>query len=304
MTKTVIVVVGTTAIGKTALAIQLAQIFNAEIISADSRQFFKEMKIGTAVPSDDELAAAKHHFIQHLSIHEPYSVGDFERDALRKIEELHQKSDYVIVAGGSGLYVNSLLYGLDDFPKIDPSVRERLIKEHETKGISHLQKKLIALDPVQAKKVDLQNSQRIIRALEVCLATGKPYSQFLSKKTVKRPFNIIKIGLSAPREIIYDRINRRVDTMVERGLLEEARTLFRHRKLNALNTVGYKELFNYLNGSLSKEEAIEKIKINTRRFAKRQLTWYRKEENIHWFPYDTASEDIGDFIKKETTTSS
>ncbi|MRI64167.1 tRNA (adenosine(37)-N6)-dimethylallyltransferase MiaA [Ornithobacterium rhinotracheale] len=290
--KNLVVIVGPTAIGKTATAIALAKHFNTEIISSDSRQFYKEMCIGTAVPTEDELSQVKHHFIQQLSIHEDYSVGDFERDAIEFITEYFQKNDFLIMAGGSGLYEKAITQGLDDFPDIPPSVREQLNYDLNEKGLDFLQNELKNKDLAYFEKVDTQNPHRVIRALEVIRHTGKAYSSFLAKNQSKRNFNVIKIGLTLSREEIYDRINRRVDIMIENGLLEEAKNLYKFKNLNALNTVGYKELFRYFDGEISLDFAIEEIKKNTRRFAKRQLTWYRKDENIRWF----ASNEIEQII--------
>ena len=297
-TKKVITIVGPTAIGKTALAIKIAQHFKAEIISADSRQFYKEMYIGTAVPSPDELQSVKHHLIQHKSIHETYTVGDFEREALELIDVLFKKSDYVVLVGGSGLYVNAVLKGLDDFPDVPPELRNQLNKQLKESGIQALQEKLLELDPVHYKKIDLNNSHRLIRALEICIGTGKPYSSFLKQKEAIRPFTPIEIGLTAPREYIYERINKRVDIMMANGLFDEAKRLYPDRKLNALQTVGYKELFDHLDHKFSLKHAIEEIKKNTRRFAKRQLTWNRKNQNIKWFDYDDTLNNILDYIQK------
>lgn len=301
MTKTLITVVGPTAIGKTALGIKLAQHYNAEIVSADSRQFFKEMCIGTAVPDEDELAAAKHHFIQHISIEDEYNVGLFEQEAVAKIAELHQKNDVAVLVGGSGLYVNAVLYGLDKFPDVDGDVRESLLRKRDQKGFEALQTLLKELDPEHYERVDINNPQRVMRALEICIGTGKPYSSFLARNTIKRDFNAIQIGLTADREIIYDRINRRVDIMMQNGLEEEARKVYPQRELNALQTVGYKELFQYFDGEISKEKAVEEIKKNTRRFAKRQLTWYRKDESILWFDHKTPTSEILEVIDKKTS---
>ncbi len=284
-TKTLISVVGPTAIGKTRMGISLAKHFNTEIISADSRQFYKELEIGTAVPSEEELLTIKHHCIQHKSIFDPYSVGDFEKEALSILDRLFEKHDTVILVGGSGLYVDAITKGLDDFPAVSPDYREALNKTLSEKGIAELQHQLKRYDEAYYNKVDLENPHRLIRALEICKATGKPYSSFLRKKNVKRPFDTLTIGISADREIIYDRINQRVDLMIANGLLDEAREVYPHRKLNALQTVGYKELFNYFDGTWTLEFAISEIKKNTRRFAKRQLTWYRKNEDIIWFDY-------------------
>ena len=283
--KTLIVVVGPTAIGKTALGIKLAQHFNTEIISADSRQFFKEMCIGTAVPDAEELAAAPHHFIQNISIHEKYSVGDFEKEALNKIDELFKTNDYVLMVGGSGLYVDAVCNGLDSFPTIDPKVKQSVTELLEKEGLEALVSILKEKDPVQYANMELKNPQRVQRAVEVCLSSGQPYSSFLTKGKTTRPFNIIKIGLKADRQIIYERINKRVHIMIENGLLKEAKEVYPHRALNALNTVGYKELFEYFDGKIEFDFAISEIQKNTRRFAKRQLTWYRKDDTIHWFDY-------------------
>jgi tRNA dimethylallyltransferase len=284
--KHVIAVVGTTAIGKTALAIKLAKKYNAEIISADSRQFYKEMTIGTAVPSKNELKEATHHFIQNLSIFDNYSVGDFERDAIKKIEELHKKNDVVIMVGGSGLYVNAVLKGLDYFPEVDPDVRLKLKEELDNKGIQSLQKKLEKLDIAAYNTIAVDNPQRLIRALEVSIGTGNPYSSYLNKSKDTRNFKSIKVGLIANRQIIYDRINKRVDLMINEGLIKEAKSLHSYKHLNALQTVGYKELFGFFEGKYPKEFAISEIKKNTRRFAKRQITWFKKDDQIKWFEYD------------------
>ena len=295
MSKHLISIVGPTAIGKTALSIQLAQHFNTEIISCDSRQFFKEMAIGTAVPSEEEQQAAKHHFIQHISIFDAYNVGQFEKDAIAKLEELFQVHDVVIMVGGSGLYVDAVLKGLDEFPKVNPEIRADLNQQLETKGIAHLQEQLLVLDPVYYKKVAIENPHRLIRALEICIGNGKPYSSFLKAETTQRNFTSIKIGLTADREIIYDRINRRVDIMMNEGLLEEAKTLYPNKSLNALQTVGYRELFSHFDGGFTLDFAISEIKKNTRRFAKRQGTWFRRDENTVWFDYQ---EEVSNIIEK------
>ena len=297
-------IVGPTAIGKTSLSIQLARAFKTEILSADSRQFFKEMQIGTAAPTPEELSAAPHHFIKHRSIHENYSVGDFEREALEKIETLFEKHNILVLLGGSGLYVKSILEGLDDFPDIDPSIRAGLNEQVKQSGLKPLQGQLQNLDPDSFKKIDVENPHRVIRALEICLGTGQPYSSFLNRNKASREFNVIKIGLRAPREVIYERINQRVDTMIREGLIEEARALFPYKDLNALNTVGYKELFEHFEGKSTLEEPVAAIKMNPRRFAKRQLTWFRKEEDIHWFEYTTPPSQIISFIENEINTKS
>lgn len=295
-----ITIVGPTAIGKTALSIQLATHFNAEIISCDSRQFYKEMTIGTAVPSPEELNAATHHFIQNRSVFEDYNVGDFERDALEKINKLFKTNTVVIMVGGSGLYIDAVLNGLDYFPKVSPEIRENLNQELLSKGIEHLQQQLKELDLETYNTITLDNPQRVIRALEVCIGSGLPYSSFKNKPKEKRNFTSIKIGLNADREIMYSRINQRVDIMLQEGLLEEATNLYPHKGLNALQTVGYRELFSYFDGNISKEFAIEEIKKNTRRFAKRQLTWFRKDTSIHWFDYNSAYQNVLKTLHKST----
>ena len=294
-----ICVVGATAIGKTSLAVKLAQAFSTEIISADSRQFFKEMTIGTAVPSKQELSAAPHHFIQNKSIFEAYSVGDFERDAIALLENLFKKNQIVIMVGGSGLYVDAVVKGLDNFPKVPSEIREQLNLELNEKGLEALQNELRNADPVYFEKVDIQNPHRVIRALEIYRATGKPYSSFLKKENIQRDFNTLFIGLTVNREIIYERINHRVDTMIKEGLIDESKSLFQYKEENALQTVGYRELFEYFEGKISLEEAILEIKKNTRRFAKRQNTWFKKNEAIHWFDYDTEVSEIINFINEK-----
>lgn len=294
-----ICIVGATGIGKTALAVKLASAFSTEIISADSRQFFKEMHIGTAVPSKEELSAAPHHFIQHKSIFDTYSVGDFERDALALLNTLFKKHNIVILVGGSGLYVDAVVKGLDRFPEVPAEIRQQLNSAWAEKGIEALQDELRSVDPEYFEKVDVYNPHRLVRALEIYRATGKPYTSFLKKTTTKRGFDTTTIGLTAERETIYNRINLRVDKMMEAGLLEEARALFPHKEKNALQTVGYRELFNYFEGKISLEEAISEIKKNTRRFAKRQNTWFRKNDAIHWFGPETDAMEIIAYIHEK-----
>lgn len=289
---TLITIVGPTAIGKTALSIELAKHFNADIISCDSRQFYKEMTIGTAVPEKHVLAAAKHHFIQNRSIFEDYNVGDFEKDALKKLDELFKKNAIQIMVGGSGLYVDAVLKGLDYFPKVDKTIREKLNKTLEEKGLNHLQNQLKALDIETYNNIAIDNPQRVIRALEICIGTETPYSTYKNKPKTKRNFNSIKIGLTADRDIIYNRINQRVDLMMANGLLDEAKSLYEFKHLNALQTVGYRELFSFFNGEFDKDFAISEIKKNTRRFAKRQLTWFRKDGAIIWFDFKTSKNEI------------
>jgi tRNA dimethylallyltransferase len=303
--KYLITIVGPTAIGKTALSIDLANHFNCEIISCDSRQFFKEMTIGTAVPNPEELAAAPHHFIQNKSIFDNYTVGDFEKEALTKIEKLFQNNDYVILVGGSGLYVDAILKGFDEFPSIDLSIRENINANYEKLGIEYLQKQLETLDPIYFQKITsenpqtLQNPQRMMRFVEVCLGTGKPYSSFLNQKKNNRNFTPLIIGLEADRTVIYERINQRVDIMLNQGLLAEAEALYSNKELNALQTVGYRELFSYFDGDFTLDFAIEEIKKNTRRFSKRQLTWFKRKENTKWFDYLADREKIISYINDQ-----
>lgn len=301
--KNLITIVGPTAIGKTALSIALAQHFKCEIISCDSRQFFKEMTIGTAVPNQEELQAAKHHFIQNKSIFENYTVGDYEKEAITKIEELFKKNDYAILIGGSGLYVDAILKGFDEFPEINPEVRSEINSNYEKLGINYLQEQLQNLDPDYYQKIitenpqTLQNPQRMMRFVEVCIGTQKPYSSFLNQKKNNRDFTPILIGLDANRDIIYNRINQRVDIMINEGLLQEAKALYPNKALNALQTVGYRELFSYFDGDFTLPFAIEEIKKNTRRFSKRQLTWFKRNETTKWFDYATDRKKIIDYIQ-------
>ncbi|ESU20438.1 tRNA delta(2)-isopentenylpyrophosphate transferase [Flavobacterium enshiense DK69] len=307
MNNYLITIIGPTAIGKTALSIKLAQHFGCDIISCDSRQFFKEMTIGTAVPHPEELAAAKHHFIQNKSVFEAYSVGDFETDAIAKLEELFKKNNVQIMVGGSGLYVDAVLKGFDDFPDIDASVREEINAKYDALGINYLQDSLKELDTDYYNKIlsenpqTLQNPQRMKRFVEVCLGSGKPYSSFIGQKKNNRNFTPIVIGLEAEREKMYERINLRVDLMMQEGLLEEAKALYPNKHLNALQTVGYRELFDYFDGRATLDFAIEEIKKNTRRFAKRQITWFKRSENAMWFDYQTDVSEIINFVEEKGT---
>ena len=293
-----ITIIGPTAIGKTSLSIALANHFGCDIISCDSRQFYKEMRIGTAVPSDEELASVAHHFIQNKSIFENYTVGDFEKEAIAKLEELFLKNNIQIMVGGSGLYVDAVLKGFDSFPEIDSSVRSAVRKNYEENGIVYLQKVVKELDSNYFESLSatnpqtLQNPQRMMRFAEVCLETGKPYSSFLNQKNNQRNFSPIIIGLEAERAIIYDQINQRVDSMMTEGLLIEAENLYPNKNLNALQTVGYSELFDYFDRKMTLEFAIEEIKKNTRRFSKRQMTWFKRNENAVWFDYLTDRKEI------------
>jgi len=300
--KYLLTIIGPTAIGKTALSLKLAQHYHCEILSCDSRQFFREMSIGTAAPSAEELAAAPHHFIHNKSIFEPYTVGDFEKEAIETLNGLFEKTDFAVMVGGSGLYVDAVLKGFDDFPEIGPEVRLSVQKQYEANGISYLQQQLKQLDPFYYDAIakenpqTLQNPQRLMRFVEVCLGSGKPYSSFLSQKKNQRDFTPVIIGLEAERQTMYDRINQRVDLMLEAGLLAEAESLYPHKSLNALQTVGYRELFDYFEGKITLEAAVDEIKKNTRRFAKRQLTWFKRTENAKWFDYQTDASQIIAFI--------
>jgi len=299
MPKTLISIVGPTAIGKTALSIQLAKHFNTEIISADSRQFFKEIKIGTAAPTPLELGSVKHHFIHHISIEDEYNVGAFEKDVISKLDYLFKTHEVVIMVGGSGLYVDAVTKGLDEFPKIDPNIRMELNKKLKTEGLKVLQEQLKSLDLDAYNTIAIDNPHRVIRALEVSIGSRNPYSSFLNKGKSQRKFKSITIGLTGDRDIIYSRINERVNNMFEEGLIEEVKSLIPKQHLNALKTVGYKELFNYFNGEWTLDFAISEIKKNSRRFAKRQLTWFKKNEDIIWFDYKTDINVIVNRIEKE-----
>jgi tRNA dimethylallyltransferase len=298
---TLITIVGPTAIGKTALSITLANTFNTSIISCDSRQFFKEMTIGTAVPEPEELDAATHYFIQNRSIFETYNVGAFERDALEKLEELFKENPIQIMVGGSGLYIDAVLRGLDYFPEVEQEIRKDLALKLEKNGIEALQQQLKELDLETYNTIALDNPHRIMRALEICIGTQIPYSTFKNKPKKPRNFNSIKVGLNTDRDVIYDKINQRVDSMMSKGLLEEAKNLYAHKNLNALQTVGYRELFSFFDGSFTKEFAISEIKKNTRRFAKRQLTWFKRDESILWFDAIADLTTIKDTIRKKIT---
>ena len=297
--KNLISIVGPTAIGKTTLAIAIAKHYKTEIISADSRQFYKEMSIGTAVPSHEELASVPHHFIQHKSIFEEYTVGDFEREAIEKLATLFEDNDIVVMVGGSGLYVDAIKDGLDNFPSIDPKIRESLNETLITEGILSLQERLKHLDSDYYGQVDLNNPHRLIRALEVCIGSGLPYTSFLKQKKPERNFNTITKALNAEWEIIYNRINQRVEIMLEQGLLEEVASLKELQTLNAMQTVGYRELFSYFKGDIDLGTAIAEIKKNTRRFAKRQLTWLRKKEDILWIDYNYELNEILEKIEQK-----
>lgn len=292
MNKKLISIVGPTGIGKTKLSINLAKHLNTEIISCDARQFFKEIPIGTAAPSSDELTEVKHHFIANLSIQDDYSIGQYETDALRKLEELFTKFDQVVLVGGSGMYEKALTEGLNDLPEANLENQEKLNEIFETQGIEAVQEILQELDPEYYESADIKNPRRLFRAIDIIWQTGQTYTENISKQTDKRDFDVIRIGITAPREVIYERINRRVDIMIENGLIEEAKALIPFKNKTSLQTVGYTELFKYFDGEWDLDFAIEEIKKNSRRYAKRQITWNKKIENINWVNYDYTWEDI------------
>ncbi len=290
--KYLVVIAGPTGVGKTSLAIQLAKHYSSKIISADSRQFYKEMNIGTAKPSPQELSEAEHFFINSLSIHDNYSIGDFEKDVLKCLDKLFEENQLVFFVGGSGLYINAVLNGVDEFENVSEETKEKVKLNYEQKGLIWLQQQLEKLDPDYYNTVDINNPQRLQRALEVCFETGKPYSSFLSNIKKIRNFETIKILINTDREVLYERINKRVDEMVKNGLIEEAKKLYPHKKLNALNTVGYKELFAHFDNEIALADAIDLIKQKTRNYAKRQLTWFKNQDT-----YDTFGPDDMEKIK-------
>lgn len=291
-TKTLIYIAGPTGVGKTKTAIALAKAFDTEIISCDSRQFYKEMKIGTAVPTEEELAAVPHHFIQSKSIEEAYTVADFEKEAMATIEELFDKKDTLIMVGGSGMYADAVMFGMDEFPEVPQEVRNQIRLFYETHGLQGLQELLREKDPKYYTRVDINNPVRLLRALEVCIASDQPYSSFLGQERPARSFVSKMIILHCPRTVLYDKINARVDQMMKDGLEEEAKALIPFKDHAALRTVGYKELFPYFDGKCSLEEAINEIKKNSRRYAKRQITWFKKYDNALCFPANTTTKEI------------
>ena len=280
--KTLIVIAGPTASGKTAFAIKMAKALGTVILSADSRQFYKEMSIGTAAPTEEELSQVQHYFVHHISIEDKYDVADYERDALQLLDELFKTHDYVIMTGGSGLFIDAVCNGIDAMPDVESGIREKVQKLYDDDGLKALQDEVQRLDPAYFSIVDQQNPRRLQRALEVCYQTGQPFSSFRSGNAVQRDFAIKKCALLWERQALVERIDRRVDSMMEQGLLDEAKALYPKRHLNALNTVGYKELFAYFDGDCTLEEAVEQIKIHTRQYAKRQMTWLRKDSNYQW----------------------
>ena len=295
--KRLISIVGTTGIGKTRLAIDLANHLGTEIISCDSRQFYREMKIGTAMPTESELAEAKHHFVGNLSINEYYSIGLYEHEAIEKLDEIFAEKDIAIMVGGSGMYEKAVVEGLNDLPEADEENQKKLIDIFESQGIEPLQKLLSELDPEYFSIVDKDNSRRLLRAIDIIWQTGKTYTENLSLPKPQRNFETFRIGIEAPREIIYERINRRVDIMMENGLLDEAKELISDRDKVALQTVGYSELFKYFDGEWDLDFAVSEIKKNSRRYAKRQMTWNRKLENVNWVNYDNSLEEALSLLK-------
>jgi tRNA dimethylallyltransferase len=281
--KNLVIIVGPTAVGKTALGINLAQYFNTEIISADSRQMYREMSVGTAVPSTEELNAAKHHFIHQISVFDYYNASMFEFAVMDLLEELFKEQNIVLMVGGSTLYIDAVCYGIDDLPTIDQEVRQMVTDKYKEGGIEYLRRELKILDPEHYKKVDLRNPNRMMKAIEISVMTGKPYTSFLTSQKKNREFNIIKLGLNFERELLFQRINQRVDEMIAAGLVEEVRELAYARETNALKTVGYREIFDFIDGKVSLEEAVEQIKVNTRRYAKRQITWFSRDKEMPWF---------------------
>jgi tRNA dimethylallyltransferase len=289
---TLLVICGPTAVGKTALSIQIAKVFNSEIISADSRQFYRELKIGAATPSPEELATVKHHFIGHLSVTDYYNISRFEQDVLNWLKHWFRNHSLALMTGGSGLYISAVCSGIDELPDPNHELREALKEKLKNEGIDSLRQQLSLLDPDYFLSVDQNNPNRILRALEVCLLTEKPYSILRKNKPKSREFRILKIGLNIPRSDLNQRIDRRVDRMIEQGLVTETRNLIQFRKTNALNTVGYKEILKHLDGVWDLQTAVEKIKVNTRRYAKRQLTWFRKDAAIQWFHPDEVGKIV------------
>ena len=281
--KTLIIIAGPTAVGKTDLCVKLAKILDTEVVSADSRQFYRELVIGTAKPTVEEMGGIKHHFINSHSIQDYYSVGDFERDCLAVLEEIFQKKDFVVLTGGSGMFIKMITDGIDEMPEADLDLRQKLVKRLENEGLDILVSELKLLDPVYYEQVDIQNTQRVLRALEVCISTGKPFSSFRKNQKMERPFDIIKIALERPREELYARIDKRMDMMLENGLEAEAKSVIDFREHYALKTVGYREIYEHLDGNYDREEMIRLLKRNSRRYAKRQMTWFKNQDEFYWF---------------------
>ncbi len=280
--KTLVVITGPTAVGKTQLCLDLAQRLGTPIINADSRQIYRDLKIGTAAPTEEQLRQVHHYFVGTLSLDEYYSASMYEQQTIALLEKLFQDNDYALMTGGSMMYIDAVCHGIDDIPTVDEQTRETLKRRLQEEGLESLCEELKRLDPEHYEVVDLQNPRRVVHALEICLMTGNTYTSYRKAERKERPFKIIKIGLTRPREELYQRINSRVDQMMEQGLLEEAQRLYPQRHLNALNTVGYKELFNYMDGIWTLDEAVERIKGNTRRYARKQLTWFKKDSDVIW----------------------
>ena len=298
MKPTLVVLAGPTAVGKTSCGIEIARHFGTEIISADSRQIYRETHIGTAVPSPTELALVKHHFIQTISIRDPYNASMYENQVLERLEQLFEVYDLVLMVGGSGLYIDAVCEGIDDLPTVDPLLRKKLQDRLKRDGLESLTRELMRLDPLSYEKVDLKNHMRVLKALEISMQTGKPYSSFLTEPKKERPFEILRIALDMNREVLYNRINRRVDQMMENGLLEEVKQVQHLKQYTAMKTVGYRELFPVLEGERHLDEGVDLIKRNTRKFARKQITWFRKENRYRWFPADKCGEVI-DYLEKE-----
>lgn len=295
---TLIVILGPTGVGKSAISIKIAQYYQSEIISADSRQFFKELSIGTAVPSMEDMNSVPHHFIQTKSILNYYNVSEYETEALQLIEQLFQHKNPLILTGGSMLYIDTICKGIDDIPTVNPLIRDEVTQWYHENGIEALQKRLLELDPEYYHQVDLNNPKRLLHAVEICVMSGKSFTSFRKNTIKERPFRILKIGINQDRKILYERINERVLKMMDAGLLEEAKTVYQHRNLNSMNTVGYKELFTYLDGDCSLEEAVDLIRRNTRKYARKQLTWFRRDQEIKWFEPDQVKEII-DYVDQK-----
>jgi tRNA dimethylallyltransferase len=282
-TKKLIIIAGPTAVGKTDLCVKLAQLLDTEVVSADSRQFYRELAIGTAKPTLEEMQGVKHHFVDSHSIHDYYSVGDYEKECLAVLEDIFSRKDVAILTGGSGMFIKIVTDGIDEMPDTDLTLRATLMARLEIEGLTPLATELEALDPLYFAEVDQQNPQRIVRALEVCLSTGQPFSSFRKKQKAERPFSCVRIGLERPREELYQRIDKRMDLMLAAGLEEEAIRYIDYREHYALKTVGYKEIYEQLDGAYDKEEMLRLLKRNSRRYAKRQLTWFRNQDNFTWF---------------------
>ena len=298
MKKTLIVITGPTAVGKTDLCLDIAKYFGIPIINADSRQIYREIKIGTAAPTEEQLRQVRHYFVGTQALTDYYSASIYEQEVMHLLDTLFQTSDYALLSGGSMMYIDAVCNGIDDIPTVDDETRDTLKRRLAEEGLDSLCEQLRILDPEHYEIVDKKNPRRVVHALEICLMTGRTYTSFRTNAHKERPFNIIKIGLTRKREIIYERINRRVDIMMEQGFLDEARSVYALRHLNALNTVGYKELFTYLDGTWSLDEAIERIKGNTRRYARKQLTWYKKDPLVTWFSPDDKQLILNHIIKQ------